>query len=130
MSAGLRVSLHFVEPKPDQFGNPEARGKTDVEHGAIVNPRTDRWIRSVEQGLKLSAVEIVDEGFVSLFRGDRQDAADLLDGRRDSILNEVREGLEGSESSVSRPRGVAANCFDVSQERKDQGRIQLLKDEV
>src|SRR5208337_403541 len=47
----LRICLHLVESKPDEFRHPKSSSEADVKHGAITSSRTGRWIGCVQQGL-------------------------------------------------------------------------------
>jgi hypothetical protein len=121
------MSLYFIASKADQLRNSKSPGKTNVEHSAIASPGLSGWIGCVQQSLQLFTVEIVDKSFVSFFERDRVDASHLFDSRRDAILDEMREGLDGSQTCVSCPCGVSAAGLNVFQERENQWRIQLLQ---
>jgi len=58
---------------------------------------------------------------------DRQNAADLFQCRRYSILHEVHKRLDGGQSNVSRMRSIPAPRFQVFQEVHNQRRIELLQ---
>jgi hypothetical protein len=121
------MCLQIIKPKANQFGDPQSSGKADVEHGPITSSGTSAWIRSVKQRLQFFVVEIVDEGIVGFLEGNRQDTSDLFNCRGDPILDEMRERLYGSETGVSRARGVATAGLKVFQKCKDQWRVQLLQ---
>lgn len=111
----------------DQLGDAEPGRKSDVEHGTIARPHSGGGIWSIEQGLDLSAREVVDQRLRRLLRGDRQNGSDLLLTGCLSVFEEVREGFDGGKSGIAGGSSVSAVPLEVLEKGDHQRSIDLLE---
>jgi hypothetical protein len=97
-----------------------------VQHGAITNADPACWIRSIQNGLHLLCREVPDETHVCLLGGNRQNAANLFEGGRQTILDVPHERLDRCQPDVSGTSSVSARCFQMIQEVHDERGIYVL----
>jgi hypothetical protein len=67
-----------------------------MQHGPIADSVPRGWIRSVEQGLHFFLDQVRNQASVGFLEGYRQNAANLFDGARLTVLEEPEERSDGS----------------------------------
>jgi hypothetical protein len=77
-----------------------------MQHRAVADSGARRRVGSIEDGLTLQRVEMIDQPQVGFLVGDRQDTPDLLDCAGDAVFHEVHERLDRGEPGVSGARAI------------------------
>jgi hypothetical protein len=95
--------------------------------GPVADAITRGGIGSVENGLQLVSQKIGDEASSRFLERDRQDAADMFQGCRLPVFEEVEEGLDGRQSDIARHRRVFALVLKILHESADEAGVELLQ---
>jgi len=83
---GLGLESNVNDANADEFRHSQPARETEVQHCAITNTDPPNWIRSVQNGLHFLRREVPDETHVRFLGRNRQDAANLFQRRRHSIV--------------------------------------------
>jgi hypothetical protein len=73
---------------------------------------------------------MVDEALRGSLARDRADSADLLEYRRDLVLDILHERADGGQSEVPCPWRVPAVSLQMLQEVTDHGSVEILEGEL
>jgi hypothetical protein len=99
---GLRCDV--LDPQACQLRDAETSAYGEVQHSPIPDSRPRGWIWSVEQSLHFFLDQMGYQPSNCLLEGDRQNAANLLDGSRFTVLEKAQERADGSQADASRLR--------------------------
>src|ERR1035437_4442339 len=98
-----------------------------MKHCPVTDAVPDSWVRSIQNRLLFLGREVPDKSGIRLFRGDCQNALDLLQRRRHTIFHVAHERLDGCEPDVSGSGVIATSCFKMVEEDDYQRCIKLLQ---
>ena len=98
-----------------------------MQHGAIADSVASRRIWGVKQSLELLSQEKRNQASIGFLERNCQYTADLLQGRRLPIFQEVEKGLDCRQTDIAGFRRIFAFVFQILQESADQSRVQLLQ---
>src|SRR6516162_746632 len=97
-----------------------------MQHRSITDSETRRNVWRVQDRTDLLLVQVLNELVLVALGGDGTDLANLLQERGNAVFHITHEGLDGSQSHVTRHRTIAALALDVDQEVFDQRCTELL----
>ena len=103
------------------------RTHRQMQHGPIANANARGGIRGVEHRLQFLAQKVGDETLIRLLERNRQDAADMLQGRRLPVFEEAVEGLDGRQPDIARHRRVFAVILEMLEGGADEAGVELLQ---
>src|SRR5271156_980848 len=98
-----------------------------MQHGPIADAEACGGIWRVEHRLQFLPQKIRDQTLVRFLERDRQDAADMLQGRRLPVFEEAEKGLDGRQADIAGHRRVFAFILEILQEGADEAGVELLQ---
>ena len=98
-----------------------------MQHRPIPDAVSNRGIGSIQDRLHLVSGEVAYKTSIRFLRRNSQNALHLLQRRRNSVLHEVHERLDGRKSDVPGTSTVSSGRFQVAQKVHDKGSINLLQ---
>jgi len=84
-----------------------------MKHGTVADTIAYSWVRSIKDGLHFFGREVLDKPGIGFLCRDRQNAMDLLQGRRHTMLHIVHKRLDGRQPNVSGPGPIPTFCFQM-----------------
>jgi hypothetical protein len=123
-----RLGCNILDPQACEFRDAETRAYGEVQHSPIPDSRPRGWIRSVEQSLHFFLDQMRYQTSICFLEGDRQNAANLLDGSWFTVLqnrkNERMAARRMFRVSAELPRvvsrcsrnlltSIASNCSSI-----------------
>ena len=100
-NARMRVQREILQAETGKFGYAQPGSKGQVQHGTIPDAGPIDRLGCVKKRLDLRCSKMSHQPRVSLLHRDGQDASDLFQSRRHSILYEVHERLDGGQSNIA-----------------------------
>src|SRR5712691_8311775 len=125
MDAGASLTVEVIQAKADQLGHTQTCSKGQMQHRPVPNAELRARVWRIEQRLHLLTRQIANQCLVGLLHRNRMDAARLVEARRQPILQESEEGVDGRQAGVAGPSRVVAFALDVLQEGQQQWCIEL-----
>jgi hypothetical protein len=101
-------------------GTRRPRHPCQMQHGPVADAIARGGIRSVEHRLHLVPQKIRDQMPIRLLERDGEDAADMLQGCRLPVFEEVEEGLDGRQPDIACHRRVFALILKIFQKGTDE----------
>src|SRR5579883_1073506 len=120
------VEAEVLHAQPHELGDAQAARECKIDHGPIARALTRRRIGRLEQSPLLLLTEMPDESPVASLRRYRVNATDLVQGRRNAVLEELHERLDRGEPRVARPRSVTSHRLKMDEESGDEHGVELL----
>lgn len=101
-----------------------------MQHRAIAQARCGPWVRRIEQGLDLLAVEVADQSLIGFFHRNGTDLPRLLKAGRHSVFQEAKKRVNSCEPCVAGAGRTPPLNLDVLEECEDERDIQLVDGEL
>ena len=121
MDAGASLAVEMIQAKTDQLGHAQTCGKGQMQHRPVPNAELRARVWRIEQGLHLFARQIADQRLVGLLHRNRMDAPRLVEARRQPILQEAEERVDGRQPGIAGPGRVVTFALDVLEEGQISG---------
>ena len=96
-----------------------------MQHRSVSHARYRVWTRRVENRKHLVTLQVIDQRLIGLLLGDCVHAPGLVEARRQSVLEEPKERVDGREPGIACSGRVAAFGLDMLEERQEELHIEL-----